>query len=378
MGRYSLWVDPFADVEKYELEYLKLSKKEQKEESVKSKYPMCHRFCFRVDGKEKETFSIPEIDSLVARCQRESQLLIALASEKYQAYSNINKNSHLIATYKAKGKLFELPLVYHSPLLAQYAYIERDKEKRKDKTSVLNESPELDKFVGSLLKLAQEEDTKDYIFQTSTSPNMTELSRTERKKLKTYLPKDREFRNRDNYHHEYTVGTALENYARTYAIRKQNIHWNISNINDDMELVEAQKDVFKAVRKDYKTLRQTILFYQTVQDIIVRKRKKDASVEEQMSFYTDPNREEYIEDLETREDLRDYFQEEEDNKDLLEQYAKEKEMERKKKYPDFNSSLSELLKEEEVRANQNAYSDGFGFEEVEHYVEETPSKTSKR
>lgn len=327
MGRYSLWLDPLIDVCKYELRYLQLSKEKQNDPIIQKRFKMCNRLPFRVDGKLKNKFSIEEIDSLTAHYVDEASLLIALASLGTQ-YKKASLNYHLLGTYKTNGQVKAIDLIYNSPVLAKYALLERKRQTKKLSTKTLNDSQELKQFSSHLVAMIENKEIRDLVFDREQH-----LSSKECKKLRSYLPPTKMIAKQNEEGQFYNTRVdplydTLQSYGRTYELyqaRKQEENpVSLSN-----ELAQMKESIYRILKTDYKTLRKTVLFVQTIEDIWERKKESLKQEEyQQIEFSTTEKKDLYI----RKESPEDYQSEMDANADILQELADERKKEFYQKY----------------------------------------------
>lgn len=324
MIKYCLWIDSFAKVKNQILNFESLSKKEQKKLIEKGFYPS-QRLIFTDKGKQKDSFSLLEIDSLLTRFPSEEAFLNYLKKAHFNY--EFSGQKHLICTYKYANIVKQADLIFDSQLLFYYSILERQKTAQDKKAKApLTESnqkakEELEKFYRKLLALARDNEKRMYI---TWPPNFMEtLSHTEKRHLHKYLKKGNTYRNKNEYYTVHTLHDALENYIHIHDIRLKNIRLNQSTLNDDIELLEAEKDVYQTLRKDYATLRNAVLFMQTVAKIEASKAFYQSDFDTQMTYIADENNLLQLHDNDSRQAYIEYLKELKENAEELRKTAEE-------------------------------------------------------
>lgn len=123
MSKYYLYTDRLSDIKRYE------ENKSNNNGQVKKCVPLQFR---KPDGTITNTFSLAELDLLLACQKNEDEFLNSLA--KYDQYRDIlNKDSHVTLVYK-NNELKEKKIIYNNKLLATAAKCVIDEKKRRKQT----------------------------------------------------------------------------------------------------------------------------------------------------------------------------------------------------------------------------------------------------
>lgn len=364
MRKYRLWLDTFKKVYNYEMKFLELPKGLQETATMQYRYKQSESLKFKVAGKIRDVFTLPEIDSLLAGYQNEEQFLEAL-SRQGETYQKKHASHNLIATYKKQAELVALDLVYDSPLLQKYAFLER---KRTEGTSKkLKGSEELNVFCTQLLNLVANKGTRDYVLDPEKLSKDIDLK--DRAKLSNYMPKSRKFVARDirkcGVMYTNPLYQALSEYAKSVDVKKSKEAQALPTLQEEEQLIICQKQVLKSLCKDYTTLRSAVLFMKTYQNI---KEKQKMEVQEEvwdgqleLNFDTPvPGASNPIDEYSD-----EYSRIQEENADILEQYALEKAQERNKRFGIGPNGEIDVTQEEVVY-------DGYAFEEIDREMDDAP------
>ncbi len=343
MIKYNLWFSSLSKVQDQILNFESLPKKKQ-QEKIAMGYIPAKRLTFNVQNNPKDSFSLLEIDSLLARYKTREDFLKHLLAYNYE----ISSKKPLICTYKYQNQIKQLDLVFNSKLLYYYAILERNKtasdKKVKAPLTDSNEkvNAEFNKFALSLLKIAENPQTRKYI--TWPKEFLNDLYYYDKKSLQKNLPKGNTYRYKNEYRVVHTLHDALENYIRLYDITTKNKELGYYSSTISTELEEAQKDVYQTLRKDYQTLRSAIIFKQTVDKIENRQKFNNDSLDTQITYLADENNALYIEDPTSRQAYIDYLKCEKENEAELRKFAQERARAfQKKYYPEPGEDIDQLV-----------------------------------
>lgn len=327
MRRYQLWLDCFSDVEKYVMEYLKLSKIQQERFSIKRRYKACDCLKFLVDGHVRNRFTISEIDSLIAGYKSEEEFL-SVAHSTGNRY--LRGSSHpLIATYQYGGELRQMNLIYQSPLLQKYALIVR----KNQRTTKLPDSVELDQFCLKLLRMVEDFDTRNYVLSPFAVPN---ILYEDAKELTDFLPRARNFQSQQLnvyqciYYND--LYQSLSNYAKHFDQKEEKIRMGFPTSQEEEMLIADQKGVLSVLKKDYMTLRNAISFMKVYERVISRKEKVEEESMEQFQFFAGENKELFVVDPYLHQMRQEQIETEIENADILRRYAQEDQKKWNEKY----------------------------------------------
>lgn len=321
MSRYRLWLDCFSDVFKYEMKYLKLSKALQNDPLIKRKYKMCESLQFVVDKQVKNRFSLIEIDSLLAGYQDESEFLQAFFHTTKTNYKRDISSYHLLVTYKQNQELKELEQVYNSPLLQKYALLERGK---KSSSRILKDTKELQQFCIRFLRLVEDQKSRKYVFCPFSTDLKIEYE--DSKKLAKYIPFSRMQGGRNPFYE------SLERYSEFYDRKWEKADSFLPTLQEDEALVEGQKQIYRILRSDYSTLRNAVLFMQTVEGIKEKEMSSSSLDDGQYTFVVDDENKLSFMDATAKECYYEYLADMEENKDILAQLALEQNETFRRKY----------------------------------------------
>ncbi len=339
MSRYRLWLDRFSDVFNYEMKYLTLSKALQKDPLVARKYKMCECLKFVVDHEVRDKFTLMEIDSLLAGYESEEEFLRAFFHITKKNYKKDISSYHLLVTYKQNSDLKELDLVYDSPLLQKYALLERGKKKS---SKILKDTPELEQFCTKLFRLVENEKTREYVFSPFSA--FLKLDYMDAKKLAKYIPCSKSVTERNPLYE------SLEKYTKYYDRKREKEDSFLPTSQESEALIEEQKQIYRILRSSYTTLRNTVLFMQTVEDIHKKETLSSATtIDGQLMFVAGEENSLHLFDPISFKNYQEYLNDVEENETILEKLAYEKEMEFKRKY----------------ESDEQGILDDYGFEEKE-------------
>lgn len=370
MRIYRIWLDSFDVVAKYGMKFLSLSPDIKETHFMKQKYKNCECLKFKVDGMPQEMFNIYEIDSLFAGYRNKEeflQKLEKLPNEKYQK----KKRDNLLVTYTHKEELKQLDLVFNSPLLLLSAVLAR-KEKigKKEKTAVSldkkilqQQEEEFQKLLHKLLSIAAKKETRAYIFSPLATKSLAPKEHL--KKLSQYLPEPQIFDTKDTAKYRQIFQNSLYQtlflYAQAYDAKEEKERALLSTTEEDRNLLTCKGNVSRLLRKDYRTLRNAILFVKTFEEIKAREKeelaKKEDEANEQLKLYISPTSNIQVLDPDTQARCEEIARIEKENEDLLKQYAAKDKAKWENKY-----------KEEQVVED-----DGYSFEEYDRLGESEPT-----
>ncbi len=354
MRRYRLWVDTFRNVSNYELKYLSLPKNLQETVTMKQKYKQCECLKFRVEGKICDMFKLAEIDSLLAGYQDEEQFLEALSRVTFTPNLKKHHSYHLLATSKQQRKLLQQDLVFNSPLLKQYAIWER-----KSSSRPLKDSSQLQAFIVKLLRLVENPETRAYVL--SPSSLSSDISVEDTKRLNKYMPatKGRLEVEKDICNWSVICPNplyqALESYAKHIDSKVKKENDGLPAFYEEENLISDQQQVSRLLRRNYYTLRDTVLFMQTYQKIQEKLRQPHTPtdcLDGQLML-------DFCSGHPVLQEQLDYQETEAENADILAQIAEE------------NKKKREILNRDDF---SSGVFDDYSFEEREVYVEESPVK----
>ncbi len=214
---------------------------------------------FSLSGKIKDHFKIEEIDSLICGYRSEEDFICELKrhnlsylSTKEQAYS------HLTLTYRQNGRTKECPLIYNDLLLLEQAIsLRKQKGLVHNKQKVLTENSErLEFYIQFIKSLAFNKTTRYFIL----NPKKIEyLDFDDRDKLTTDILLDKpneEGESRSSKY--YGLRTLLENYVSMQEMYDDLYYKNLSTLDIEKELREANRRIHSFFREDYRNLRKMI------------------------------------------------------------------------------------------------------------------------
>lgn len=352
MGKYRLWLDSFEKVCKYGIPFLRLSKGLQETITMQQRYKNCQCLKFVVNREIRDTFSLTEIDSLTTGYSNEEEFLEALEKATNGKYKKKAKEG-LVATHQYQKQVKQIDIVYNSPLLQKYAMLERHKatSKVKANSSKLKDTDQLQQLCVKLLRLVEEKNTRNYVLNPQELGE--EVDKKEKQKLSQYLPKYRSFETTDleKYRQIYDnqLYHQLDLYAKKYDAKKEKEAAGLSAYQEEQELIQGQNRVYNALRKDYRTLRSTILFLKTYEVVTEKLRQVDNQVEEydgQLELFSDSTNQLHILDPYAKAAHEEHEKIQIENADILAQIAYENNQKWQKKYEEEPAIIDDYSFEE--------------------------------
>lgn len=214
---------------------------------------------FSLSGQIKDNFKIEEIDSLICGYKSEEDFIKELKKHNISYLSAKEQNgSHLTLAYRQKGKTKECPIIYNDLLLLEQAIsLRKQKGVVPGKQKILTEnSDRLINYIQFIKSLALNKTTRHFIL----SPKKIEyLDLDDREKLATDILLDKsDDGNKPGSPKYQGLRTLLENYVFMQEMYDDLYDKNLSTLDIEKELREANRRIYSFFREDYRNLRKMI------------------------------------------------------------------------------------------------------------------------
>jgi len=227
---------------------------------------------FVLDGKEKDSFKIEEIDSLLCSFKNREEFIKELKSHNI-SYLNPEERikDNLVLAYNAKGQIIESDIIFNDKLLFEQAINLRNMKKNAKKGSkVLTEHSErLDNYICYIKSLAINKTTSDFILNPESISYLTlpEKAMLNSPFLNSFYIKI------DNGSTKNYRRLGLKDLLKNYVIYKNQEQYLSDNcastLDIEKEIEEVDKKISLFFRQDYRNLRMMIEWESEYKEVLL-------------------------------------------------------------------------------------------------------------
>lgn len=230
---------------------------------------------FILEGKEKNSFKIEEIDSLLCSFKNKEEFIEILKSHNISyLYPEERTKEDLVLAYNVKGETKEDKIIFNDRLLFEQAINLRIRKKLAKKgEKVLTEySERLINYIRFIKSLALNKTTSDYILNPKSISHLT----SEEKALLNFS-----FLNSFNIkvnqgstkNYKSYIKLGLQTLLRKYAVdtkqRQESLEKGISALDIEKEIDNTNKNIILFFREDYRNLRRMIVWEENYKEVLL-------------------------------------------------------------------------------------------------------------